>query len=142
MQLVPSVDPLHRFVAAALFALGLSLVAQKLGGDAIEAAWLVALKLIVHPLMTWALVTWVFEMPPLWSKAAVILAALPVGALVFVIAQQYDVYVRRASTAIVASTANPLPRRMAMASIGRGWPPMRVGISSPISICHRARPVR
>ena len=62
-------------------------------------------KLVVHPAMTWVLVTYVFDMPPLWSKAAIILAALPVGALVFVIAQQYDVYVRRASTAIVVSTA-------------------------------------
>ncbi len=90
---------------AALFALGLSLVAQKLGGDMIEVSWLVLVKLIVHPAMTWLLVTYVFDMPPLWSKAAIILAALPVGALVFVIAQQYDVYVRRASTAIVVSTA-------------------------------------
>lgn len=90
---------------AALFALGLSLAAQRLGGDVAEVGWLVVLKMIVHPAITWGLVTFVFEMPPMWSKAAIILSALPVGALVFVIAQQYDVYVRRASTAIVASTA-------------------------------------
>ena len=89
----------------ALFALGLALVDQNLKGDAVEVAWLVALKLIVHPLLTWLLVAHVFAMPPLWAEAAVILAALPVGALVFVIAQQYDVFVQRASTAIVASTA-------------------------------------
>lgn len=85
--------------------MGLSLVAQRLGGDAIEVGWLVLIKLIVHPAMTWLLVTYVFVMPPQWSNAAIILAALPVGALVFVIAQQYDVYVRRASSAIVVSTA-------------------------------------
>jgi malonate transporter len=33
------------------------------------------------------------------------LSALPVGALVFVVAQQYDVYVQRASSAIVVTTA-------------------------------------
>lgn len=89
---------------AALFALGLSLVAQNLKGDASEVAWLSILKLVVHPAMTWLMVTYVFVMPPLWSEAAVILAALPVGALVFVVAQQYDVFVQRASTAIVVTT--------------------------------------
>ena len=90
---------------AALFALGLSLVAQNLKGDAVEVGWLAVLKLIVHPLITWLLVRHVFPMPSPWAEAAVILAALPVGALVFVIAQQYDVFVQRASTAIVATTA-------------------------------------
>ena len=90
---------------AALFALGLSLVSQNLKGDVGEVGFLVFMKLVVHPFVTWVLVRTVFPMPPLWSEAAVILAALPVGALVFVIAQQYDVFVQRASAAIVASTA-------------------------------------
>lgn len=90
---------------AALFALGLSLVGRELRGDWIEIAWVVALKLVVHPVATLLLVTYVFVMEPFWSRAAVILAALPVGALVFVVAQQYDVYVQRASTSIIVSTA-------------------------------------
>ena len=89
---------------AALFALGLSLVGRKLLGNAAEIAWLVVLKLVVHPFATWLLVTYVFTMPPLWSRSAIILSALPAGALVFVIAQQYDVYVQRASAAIIVST--------------------------------------
>lgn len=90
---------------AALFALGLSLFGRKLLGDVKEVAWLTVLKLIVHPAMTYLLAMYVFEMEPAWSKSVVILAALPAGALVFVVAQQYDVYVKRASSAIVATTA-------------------------------------
>ncbi len=90
---------------AALFALGLSLFGRKLLGDVVEVAWLTALKLLVHPIMTYLLATYVFVMEPVWAKSAVILSALPAGALVFVVAQQYDVYVQRASSAIVVTTA-------------------------------------
>ena len=90
---------------AALFALGLSLFGRKLLGDVAEVAWLTALKLLVHPMMTYVLATYIFALEPIWAKSAVILSALPVGALVFVVAQQYDVYVQRASSAIVVTTA-------------------------------------
>ena len=89
---------------AALFALGLSLVGRRLLGNAVEVGWLVLLKLLVHPVITYLLVTYVFQMEPLWAKAAIILAALPVGALVFVVAQQYNVYVERASATVIVST--------------------------------------
>ena len=89
----------------ALFAMGLSLVGQQLRGDLHEVFWLVILKLIVHPVLTYVLATRVFSMEPLWWQAAVLLAALPIGATVYVIAQQYDVFVQRASTTIVVSTA-------------------------------------
>ena len=89
---------------AALFALGLSLVGRPLLGDLAEVSWLIVLKLAVHPLLTFLLVKYVFELDPLWANAAIVLSALPVGALVFVVAQQYDLYVQRASAAIVLST--------------------------------------
>ncbi len=89
----------------ALFALGLSLVGRKLQGDAVEIGWLVFVKLVIHPALTFVLAAMVLGMANAWSQAAVVLAALPVGALVFVIAQQYEVYVQRASSAIVLSTA-------------------------------------
>lgn len=88
----------------ALFALGLSLVGSRLLGDAGEVTWLVILKLLVHPAITYVLAFHVFPMELLWAQAAVLLAALPVGALVFVVAQEYDVYVRRASSAVIGTT--------------------------------------
>ncbi len=89
---------------AALFALGLSLVGRKLFGDALELSWMLALKLLAQPAITFLLVTYVFEMERDWAVGAVLLAGLPVGAVAFVVAQQYDVYVRRTSSAILLST--------------------------------------
>ena len=91
-------------VPGALFSLGLSLVDRNVMGNAMEVIWLSTLKLIVNPILTFVLVTYVFAMDPFWSKAAVILSAMPSGANVYVIAQQYNVHVETVSSAVVAST--------------------------------------
>src|SRR6266567_190780 len=91
-------------VPAALFALGLSLVGRKLIGNVGEVIWLAALKSVVNPILTFALVTHVFAMDPLWSQAAIILSAMPIAANTYVIAQQYNVYFKTVSAAIVIST--------------------------------------
>jgi predicted permease len=87
---------------AALFSLGLSLV--ELTGNMGEVIWLTTLKAIFNPLLTFALVTYVFAMDPFWSKAAVILSAMPTGANAYVIAQQYNVHVETVSSVVVVST--------------------------------------
>jgi hypothetical protein len=89
---------------AALFALGLSLVGHKLIGNMGEVIWLATLKAVVNPILTFALVTNVFAMEPLWSQAAVILSATPVAVNTYVIAQQYNVYFKTVSSVIVMST--------------------------------------
>jgi predicted permease len=89
----------------ALFALGLSLVGQPILGDLMEVGWQTFLKLVIHPLLVWVCVTEIFTMDPFWAQSAVILAALPTGASIFVVAQQYDVAVRRASATVALSTA-------------------------------------
>ena len=43
-------------------------------------------------------------MNPIWATSAVILSALPTGALVFILAQQYGIYVQRATAVIMVST--------------------------------------
>ena len=88
----------------ALFALGLSLVGQSVLGHIGEVAWLVVLKLIVQPLLTFLLVTYIFEMDPFWAKSAVLLSALPGATTVYVVAQQYNNYVQQASASILIST--------------------------------------
>ena len=88
----------------ALFAIGLFMVGRSFTAGAAEVSWLVGLKLLVQPLITWLLATWVFEMPPIWALSAVVLAALPTGALVFVLAQQYETYIQRSTAAIMVST--------------------------------------
>jgi predicted permease len=89
---------------AALFAIGLFLVGRSLTAGFAETGWLVLLKLVVQPLATAALVFALLPMERLWAASAVVLAALPTGSLVFVLAQQYGVYVQRATAAILVST--------------------------------------
>lgn len=92
----------------ALFAIGLFLASRSLGAlmggrKAIEISWLVAVKLVLQPLATWMLGLY-FGLEPFWLAAAVILAALPTGALTFVVAANYGVYIERTSAVILAST--------------------------------------
>src|SRR3546814_11795363 len=69
-----------------------------------EVSWLVFLKLLVQPLITWWLAFHVFTLDPLWAAGALVQSALPTGALVFVLEQQYGLYVQRSPAAIMAST--------------------------------------
>ncbi|WP_247877518.1 AEC family transporter [Azospirillum agricola] len=88
----------------ALFAIGLFLATQKLTAGLAEAGWISAMKLLAQPALTWVLTETLFPMDPFWTGSAIILAALPTGALTFVVAQQYQLYVERTSSAILVST--------------------------------------
>jgi predicted permease len=88
----------------ALFAMGLFMVGRSFTAGLGEIGWIVLLKLIVQPAVTWWLAFRVLDMAPVWAASAVILAALPTGALVFVLAQQYNLYVQRSTAAIMIST--------------------------------------
>ena len=88
----------------ALFALGATLSLRKVAGNLGPAGLMVALKLFVHPLLVWVLVTQVIVLEPFWAHAAVIFSAGPVGANVFIFAQHYEAGVETASSAIVIST--------------------------------------
>ena len=89
---------------AALFALGLALVDQPILAEFKEVCWLVVLKLVAQPVITYWLAVYVFPVDPFWAKSAVILAALPGASTAFVLAQEHNVYVRRSSASIVLST--------------------------------------
>jgi malonate transporter and related proteins len=88
----------------ALFALGATLSLREVAGNLGPAGVMVGLKLLVHPLIVWLLVTQVVVLEPFWANAAVIFAAGPVGANVFIFAQHYEAGVESASSAIVIST--------------------------------------
>lgn len=89
---------------AALFTLGLSLVGQRLKADMGEVGWLVVVKLVLHPAAVGLLGLYVFDLEGRWLQSAVLLAALPTGALVYVVAQRFDIFVGRASSMIIVST--------------------------------------
>jgi predicted permease len=88
----------------ALFAIGLFMVGKSLTAGMTEVSWLVFLKLLVQPLVTWWLAFHVFTMDPVWAAGALVQSALPTGALVFVLAQQYGIYVQRSTAVIMVST--------------------------------------
>ncbi|MFZ1814324.1 MAG: AEC family transporter [Rhizobiaceae bacterium] len=89
----------------ALFAMGVTAALRPLKRVPLELAYLIPLKLIVHPLLLLVIVSMtVRNVNPVWLEAAVLLAALPSATNVFVIAQQYGVWQERASSAVVLST--------------------------------------
>ncbi|AWJ88860.1 transporter [Azospirillum baldaniorum] len=88
----------------ALFAIGLFLATQSLKANLLEVGWISALKLVVQPALAWFLIQTLFPLDPFWAGSAIILAGLPTGALTFVVASQYRIYVERTSAAILMST--------------------------------------
>ena len=88
----------------ALFALGASLVGNPISSGIGEVLYICLIKLIIHPLVLLFTMTQIFVIDPDWVKAAVLSATMPVAATVFVLAQQFDTYVRRCSTAVLIST--------------------------------------
>lgn len=90
---------------AALFALGVTVALQPVGRRALELPVLIAVKLFLHPLIAWTYVTAVGGFDPVWVKTAILMAALPPAATIFVAAQQYDIYVNRAASAVLFGTA-------------------------------------
>lgn len=90
---------------AALFALGATLTRFKLASGLSENLVMSVIKLAVLPVTMWFSLTTFTTLPPLWISVAVLTAALPTGANVFLLAQRYDVYVARTSTLVLASTA-------------------------------------
>jgi malonate transporter and related proteins len=88
----------------ALFAMGLFLVGKPVSSGVGEVGWMVVLKLFIHPALTWLLAVYVFDLELEMLRGVVLMAALPTGALSFVVAQRYGVFVQRSSAAILFST--------------------------------------
>ena len=63
-----------------------------------------SLKLLALPVVVWLCCTWIFPIDPIWAAVATVIAAQPVGANVFILAQQYDTYTARAASAVLIST--------------------------------------
>lgn len=88
----------------AVFAMGASLAVYRVAGALPEAAVGSMLKLVLHPLAVWVLATRVFDLDPLWRDVAVILASLPAGVNVYLMAQRYQSGIAPAASAILIST--------------------------------------
>lgn len=91
-------------VPVALFCLGAGLEFKALRDSKFELVWLICIKLIVHPLVTWGVFKALGIDDPSWLLAAVLLTALPTGALAHVVAARYDICEKETSLCVVLST--------------------------------------
>jgi predicted permease len=98
----------------AAFLLGAALSGYGIQGNVREAAVVVLIKTVMHPLLAWALGRYVLELPPLELAVATLLAAMPTGINVYLLAQRYDAGVRLAATCVLLSTA---PSAVATAAV-------------------------
>ncbi|WP_336056462.1 AEC family transporter [Nitratireductor sp. CH_MIT9313-5] len=88
----------------ALFAMGVTLALRPLSRFPSELALIVPLKLLVHPIICYLVLGMIGSFPRIWVFSAVLVASLPTATNVFVLAQQYDVWVQRASASILITT--------------------------------------
>ena len=105
----------------ALVSIGLFLVGKQPARGPAKAAAMVLIKLVVHPLFTAWLALAVFDVDPRWATVAILMAALPTGANVFVVAQRYDVYVERISAATLISTVLAVLTLSLLFTFPEGW---------------------
>lgn len=89
----------------ALFAMGVTVALRPVRRMPAELPFLAAYKLVLHPLVVLVLLSLTGTYQPVWVETAVLMAALPPALNVFVLAQQYGVYVERASSTVLISTA-------------------------------------
>ncbi len=88
----------------ALFAMGVTLALRPLKRVPDDIVFITLIKLVLHPLICYLMLSWIGDFDPVWVFSAVLLASLPTATNVFVIAQQYSVWVERASATILVTT--------------------------------------
>jgi malonate transporter len=89
---------------SALFALGVTVALRPLKSMPWEVPPLAAVKLAVHPVLVFLLLSLFGPFDQIWVYAAVLMAALPPALNVFVFARQYDAWVEQASSAVLIGT--------------------------------------
>lgn len=92
------------FIPCSLFSAGLFMAGATVKGERVEVGWVVLTKLVLHPLLTFWLAYWVLKLEEPLAAIAVIMAAVPTGVTVFILAQQYGAFVARSNAVIVVST--------------------------------------
>ncbi|SDE75636.1 AEC family transporter [Rhodospira trueperi] len=88
----------------ALFAMGVTLANRRTRGVPGALGYIVPMKLLGHPFIMLAGLTFFGPFDPVWVGTAVLLAALPTASNVFVMAQQFETWVDQASASILVTT--------------------------------------
>ncbi|MBN9670591.1 AEC family transporter [Roseibium aggregatum] len=105
-----AIDTLLRYLSSAaapcaLFAMGVNIALRPIGRIPVELPVVLSVKLLLHPILIFLLLSWLGGFDSNWVATAVLMACLPPATNVFVIAQQYGVYVQRASSFVMIGTA-------------------------------------
>ena len=85
--------------------MGVTLALRPLKRVTVEHSYIVPFKLVLHPVLVYFAMGLIGDFDPVWIFTAVLLASLPTATNVFVLAQQYGVWVERASATILITTA-------------------------------------
>lgn len=109
---VPMPTPVERLLTflsgaaapCALFAMGVTLALRPLKRMPRELGIIAVLKLVIHPAVCYGVLSAIGGFSPTWLFSAVLLASLPSATNVFIIAQQYGVWVQRASASVLVTT--------------------------------------
>lgn len=109
LQLPVALDSMLMFLQnsaapVALFVLGVTVALRPLGRVPWEVPAVVSIKLVLHPLIVFALMIGFGPFTPEWAATAVLMASLPPALNVFIIARQYDSWVEPASMAVLLGT--------------------------------------
>jgi hypothetical protein len=88
----------------ALFTLGVTVALRPLKKMPWEVPFLVSVKLVLHPILVFLLLSLFKVADQDWIYTAVLMAALPPALNVFVFARQYDTWVEQASGAVLVGT--------------------------------------
>jgi malonate transporter len=88
----------------ALFALGVTVALRPFGRMPWEVPCVIAVKLLIHPLLVFGLMTLAGPFAQPWAATAVLMASLPPALNVFVIARQNDTWIEPASVAVLIGT--------------------------------------
>jgi malonate transporter and related proteins len=88
----------------ALFVLGVTVALRPFGRVPWEVPAVVAVKLLIHPLIVFALMLLLGPFPNSWAATAVLMASLPTALNVFVIARHNDAWIEPASVAVMIGT--------------------------------------
>jgi malonate transporter len=88
----------------ALFVLGVTVALRPFGRVPWEVPGVIAIKLLIHPLVVFALMLLLGPFAQPWAATAVLMASLPPALNVFVIARQNDAWIEPASVAVLIGT--------------------------------------
>jgi predicted permease len=88
----------------ALFALGVTVAQQPALRFKMEFSIIILAKVIIHPILTFLILSYIGGFDKTWMGVAVLMAALPTASNVFVMASDYKTYVDGTSNSILIST--------------------------------------